>query len=183
MFPRIKFSVIGEPQDVGAARQLAQDDRYQFQWWALSLVRARPLGGESGSKQGKKGSDKGIDGVINFIQGGKPEKVIVQVKSGHVKSGDIRDLVGTVDREKAAIGVFITLEEPTSEMKKEAVSAGFYHSPVWERDYPRVQILSIADLLHGKEIQMPTISRTFKQAQRVSPSDGTEQLDLFDSEE
>ena len=67
MFPEIQFKVIGEPTDIGAAKQLAQDDRYQFQWWALSLIRAKPLGGKEGSKVGKKGSDKGIDGVITFI--------------------------------------------------------------------------------------------------------------------
>src|SRR5439155_22069595 len=112
MFPDAAYQVIGEPQDLASARQLAQDDRYQFQWWALSLVQARPLGGEAGSKKGKKGSDRGIDGVINFIDdgSGKPKRVLVQVKSGHVKSGDIRDLVGTLQREGAAIGVFITLE-------------------------------------------------------------------------
>jgi site-specific DNA-methyltransferase (adenine-specific) len=127
MFPNIQMQIIGEPEDLGAARQLAQDDRYQFQWWALSLVRAKPLGGQDGSRQGKKGSDKGIDGVINFIDDatGKPKHVLVQVKSGHVKSGDIRDLVGTVQRENAAMGVFITLETPSRDMQTEAVSAGF----------------------------------------------------------
>ncbi len=63
MFPGIKFKVVGEPKDIGAARQLATEDRYQFQWWSLSLIRARPLGGQEGSREGKKGSDKGIDGV------------------------------------------------------------------------------------------------------------------------
>jgi site-specific DNA-methyltransferase (adenine-specific) len=67
MFPGCKFKVLGEPKDIGAARQLATEDRYQFQWWALSLIRARPLGGQEGSREGKKGSDKGIDGVIAFI--------------------------------------------------------------------------------------------------------------------
>ena len=103
MFPGINFRVKGEPTDLGSARQLAYDDRYQFQWWALSLIRAKPLGGQDGSKEGKKGSDKGIDGVIAFIDdaSGKAKRVLVQVKSGHVKSGDIRDLRGTVQREQA----------------------------------------------------------------------------------
>src|SRR6266436_4218128 len=143
MFPGIKFKVVGEPTDVGGAHKLAQDDRYQFQWWALSLIRAKPLGGQEGSREGKKGSDKGIDGVIAFIDDntGKAKRVLVQVKSGHVKSGDIRDLKGTVQREQAAIGVFITLEEPTRDMVTEAASASFYHSPGWNRDYPKIQIL------------------------------------------
>ncbi len=172
MFPDARFQVIGEPEDVGSARQLAQDDRYQFQWWALSLVKAKPLGGDGG-KTGKKGSDKGIDGVINFVDdgSGKPKRVLVQVKSGHVKSGDIRDLRGTVEREGAAIGVFITLEEPTRDMTTEAVSAGYYHSPGWDRDYPKIQVLTISQLLHGAEIKMPPAHGTFKEAQRVRVSD------------
>ncbi|MCL4295721.1 MAG: restriction endonuclease [Anaerolineae bacterium] len=180
MFPGIQFNVIGEPEDAGAARQLAQDDRYQFQWWALSLVRAKPLGGEAGSKQGKKGADRGIDGVINFVDdpGGKPKRVLVQVKSGHVKSGDVRDLRGTVEREEAAIGVFITLEPPTVEMEREAVTAGFYHSPGWGRKYPRLQILSIAELLRGAKVQMPPAWGTFKQAQKADPG-GPKQGELF----
>jgi site-specific DNA-methyltransferase (adenine-specific) len=176
MFPGIKFKVVGEPKDIGAARQLASEDRYQFQWWALSLIRARPLGGQEGSREGKKGSDKGIDGVIAFIDdpGGKAKRVLVQVKSGHVKSGDIRDLKGTLQREQAAIGVFITLEKPSQDMTTEAVSAGFYHSPGWNKDYPRIQIFTIDELLKGAEVKMPPQFGTFKQAQRVQQS-GAEQ--------
>src|SRR6266567_1531624 len=173
MFPGIKFKVVGEPKDIGAARQLATEDRYQFQWWSLSLIRARPLGGQEGSREGKKGSDKGIDGVIAFIDDntGKAKRVLVQVKSGHVKSGDIRDLKGTLQRENAAIGVFITLEKPSQDMTTEAVSAGFYHSSGWNKDYPRMQILTIEELLHNAEVKMPPQFGTFKQAQRVQQSD------------
>lgn len=169
MFPGIKFDVVGEPEDIGAARQLAQDDRYQFQWWALSLIQAKPLGGQEGSKSGKKGSDKGIDGVITFLDDntGKPKQVIVQVKSGHVKSGDIRDLIGVLDREKAAMGVFVTLEPPTADMQTEAVKAGKYHSPGWNKDYRRVQILTIEQLLKGAQVEMPPTAQTFKQAQKA----------------
>jgi site-specific DNA-methyltransferase (adenine-specific) len=179
MFPGIKFKVIGEPKDIGAARQLASEDRYQFQWWALSLIRARPLGGQEGSREGKKGSDKGIDGIIAFIDDntGKAKRVLVQVKSGHVKSGDIRDLKGTLQRENAAIGVFITLEKPSQDMTTEAVSAGFYHSTGWNQDYPRIQILTVEELLHGIEVKMPPQFGTFKQAQRVRETDA-EQAEL-----
>ena len=178
------YRVIGEPGDVGAARQLAQDDRYQFQWWALSLVRARPLGGDAGGRSGKKGSDKGIDGVITFIDDktGKPKRALVQVKSGHVKSGDVRDLKGTLERESAAMGIFVTLEDPTRDMLTEAVSAGFYHSPGWGRDFPKVQILTIADLLRGVGVNMPLSQATFKQAERVKddPTPQTFMKDMFE---
>jgi site-specific DNA-methyltransferase (adenine-specific) len=176
MFPDISFKVIGEPQSVAAAQHLAQQNRFQFEWWALSLIRARPTGGQRGSKRGKKGADRGIDGVITFIDEAKrkPKRVLVQAKSGKVSSRDIRDLRGTVEREKAAIGVLITLEPPTSAMEKEAITAGFYHSPGWQLDYPRIQILTIEQLLDGEQVKMPFTSVTFKQAQRVQQTEGTQ---------
>jgi site-specific DNA-methyltransferase (adenine-specific) len=168
------YAIIGEPEDLGAARQLAHDDRYQFQWWALSLVHAKPVGGPAEGKTGKKGSDKGMDGVITFIDDAyaKPKQVIVQVKSGHVKSGDIRDLKGTLEREKAALGVFVTLEPTTKEMDMEAVTAGHYHSPGWNQDYRRIQILTIEDLLKGAQVQMPPTAQTFKQAPKSEAEKG-----------
>jgi site-specific DNA-methyltransferase (adenine-specific) len=170
-----EYSVIGEPESLGSARQLAADDRYQFQWWALSLVQAKPLGG-SGGREGKKGSDKGIDGVINFIDDkNKIQQVLIQVKSGHVKAGDIRDLHGVLDRENSAIGVFITLEKPTRDMTTEAVSIGYYHSDLWQKDYPRIQILTVEDLLAGKGIDLPPSAHgTFKQSERIKKNDASQ---------
>jgi site-specific DNA-methyltransferase (adenine-specific) len=171
------YEVIGEPQDLAAARQLARENRYQFQWWALSLVQARPLGGGEGSKSGKKGSDQGIDGLIPFVDdaSGKLKRVLVQVKSGHVKSGDIRDLAGVLSREKdAPLGLFITLEPPSSEMVREAASAGFYTSDLWQKDYARLQILTIEQLFDGATVQMPPAYAAFKQAQRVKKDDAVQ---------
>ena len=177
------YRVIGEPQDAASARALAADDRYQFQWWALSLVRARPLGGSEGDRSGKKGADKGVDGVINFIDGNGGRRdvrtALVQVKSGKVKSGDIRDLIGALDREKAALGVFITLEAPTKEMEAEAAAAGVYHSAAWGRDYPRVQILTIEQLLAEAEVKMPQQYGTFKQAERIVQPDSAQDKKLL----
>jgi site-specific DNA-methyltransferase (adenine-specific) len=178
MFPGISFTVVGEPATVGAARQLAGDDRYQFQWWALSLVQAKPLGGDGGRK-GKKGKDRGIDGVINFVDdsSGKPKQALVQVKSGKVKSGDIRDLRGVIEREGAALGLFITLEPPSKEMATEAAVSGLYHSPGWGQDYPRLQILTIEQLLNGATPQMPPAHGTFKAAPKAGAS--AQQPELF----
>lgn len=179
------YIVVGEPEDLGGARQLAQDDRYQFQWWALSLVKAKPLGASGDSKQGKKGADKGIDGVIQFAehgakaQGQQRREVLIQVKSGKVNSSTIRDLVGTVDREKAAIGVLITLEEASRPMREEAASAGYYQSVMGS--FPKIQILTIAQLLDRATIQMPREAGTFKQAdrERLADPDEPTQLDLL----
>lgn len=177
------YAVIGEPESISGARQLAKDDRYQFQWWALSLVQAKPLGGAGGSKEGKKGSDKGIDGVIHFLETAKEtQRALVQVKSGHVKSGDIRDLRGVVEREEAAFGIFITLEEPSRDMITEAVSAGYYRHKFTGEEFPKVQILSVEDLLNGKTIKMPRsyIGQTFKKAKAEKKKGGYGQnpLDL-----
>ena len=169
MFAEVEFKVIGEPQDVGGALQLATEDRYQFQWWALSLVQAKPVGGDGG-KRGKKGSDTGIDGVITFLDNDKEkvQRVLVQVKSGDVKSGDLRDLRGVVEREGAAVGVLICLEPTTSAMEREAVLAGVYTSAGWNRDYPRLQILTIEQLLEGRKVEMPGRQVTFKQGERAT---------------
>lgn len=169
MFPGVAFQVVGEPQDIGAARALADQDRYQFQWWALSLVKARPLGGQEGSKQGKKGADRGIDGIIPFLDDttAKPKRALVQVKSGHVRAGDVRDLRGTIEREQAQLGAFITLEPPSRDMLTEAAAAGVYRSPGWRRDYPRLQVLTVEELLRGAEVKMPPAYAPFKAAERM----------------
>jgi site-specific DNA-methyltransferase (adenine-specific) len=171
-FPGIQFEVIGEPVDLASARALARQDRYQFQWWALGLIKARPLG------EKKKGADKGIDGVIQFIDdpSGKPKRAVVQVKSGHVAVNAVRELKAVAAHD--ALGIFITLEPPTGPMQTEAVGAGFYHSPGWNKDYPKIQILTIEELLHGKAVDMPPqtqTSVTFTKAPKVSKKEG-EQL-------
>ena len=147
------------------------------------MIRAKPLGAnKAGGKTGKKGADQGIDGVINFFESmsksARPKRVLVQVKSGKVSSRDIRDLVGTIDREKAAIGVFLTLEEPTKPMRKEALSAGYYRSEAWGQDFSRMQILTVEELLDGAQIQMPPQHGTFREARRYRGEDTSMQLDL-----
>lgn len=177
------YVVIGEPTDLHGAKQLAEDNRYQFQWWALSLVQAIPTGSSFGSKIGKKGADRGIDGVINFTESGKDKlrKVLIQVKSGKVKSGDIRDLRGTMDRESAAIGVFITLEKPSAQMIAEACDAGFYQTFAGAIKYPKIQILTVEELLHGAEIKMPPrLHSNFKAAQRISRKTKQTQPSLYE---
>lgn len=159
-FPGITFDVHGTPKDLGGARALAAQDKYQFQWWAVSLVNAVPYGGK------KKGADSGIDGHIYFKPDGRTtEKAIVSVKGGDtVQVPMIRDLGHVIDREKAKIGVFITLAEPTGPMKTEAVKAGFYETEFGK--YPKIQILTIKELFEGKKPAIPLVDPTaFKRAQ------------------
>lgn len=170
--------VIGQPTEVEGARQLAQspEGRYQFQWWALNLVDAKPVGGVE-----KKGADRGIDGLLTFTDThGELETVLVSVKSGHVNSGMIRDLKGTLDREKGAIGLFVTLEEPSREMRLEADTAGLYHSRLWNRDYPKLQLLSIRELLEeGKKSALPPfVLPTYQRAAAELKASG-QQEELF----
>jgi len=176
------YEIIGQPQDLESARALAQDSehegRYQFEWWALGLLDARP------AQDKKKGADKGIDGYIKFFDdnSGKAKSIIVQVKSGHVSASHIRDLKGVLEREKAQIGVYITLEEPTRPMIEEAVTAGFYEPEHFPGDYyPRMQILTIQDLLNGKQVEYPRHApvATFKKAQRVRKASNDEQNRLL----
>jgi site-specific DNA-methyltransferase (adenine-specific) len=159
------FEVVGEPADVLSAAALAEANRHQFEWWALGLVDARP------AQDKKKGADSGVDGVIHFDDdnSGKFKKVVLQVKSGHVGATHIRDLKGVLDRDGAAIGALLTLKPPTRPMREEAAAAGFYepeHFP--GHRYPRLQILTIAELFAGKQLEYPRFAPagTFKRAAR-----------------
>ena len=167
---RTEFTVVGEPVDMEGARALAGLDRYQFQLWARGKVQARPA-----DRDFKKGADQGIDGRAFYHEkeGGSTKTIIVSVKSGHVSVRDVRDLRGVVEREKAQVGALLTLEEPTGPMREEAAAAGFYQpeyrlSP--EERYARIQILTVAELLAGKNIEAPRFRNvTFRQAPVVVP--------------
>ncbi len=149
-FPGIAFDVHGKPKDMDGARDLARRDKYQFQWWAVSLIDAQPYGGK------KKGADGGIDGLIYFRSGAKTtERAIVSVKGGGISVPMVHDLKGVLDREKAPIGVFLTLEPPTRPMKAEAATAGFYAQD--GRQHPRVQIITVAQALTGAKPAIPLV--------------------------
>jgi len=148
-FPGLKIDIKGTPKDIESAMDLARRDKYQFQWWAISLIDAVPY------QDKKKGADSGIDGIIFFDDegSGKYKKIIISVKGGeHINVSMIRDLKGTIERENAAIGIFITLFEPTEPMKKEAASAPLYISQRYPSlKCPSIQILTIKGLLDGTE--------------------------------
>lgn len=170
--PKKDYAVVGEPEDLAGARELAAQNRFQFQWWATSMIEAKAYGDK------KKGADTGIDGLMFINDGKEYRKVIVSVKSGKVSVKDIRDLGHVIDREKAAMGMFITLEPPTGPMKKEAAGKGIYKHPVTERNYPLIQIMTIKELFSGKKPDLPEhyALPAYKKAQAVKPE--SEKLDF-----
>jgi DNA modification methylase len=164
----IEYGVVGEPTSVQDAAELARSEPHQFEAWALGLVGARIAGK-------KKGSDAGIDGRLLFHEkpGGKTRQGIISVKGGHTGVDHVRVLRNVVDREKAELGVLISLREPTKPMRAEAAGAGHYRSGsegtgTWG-NHPKIQLLTVRELLEGKRIDMPPMagSLTFRQAPKV----------------
>jgi DNA modification methylase len=175
----VTYKTVGEPVSLYDAATLAGQDRYQFQYWALGLVGARPAPVDQ-----KKGADKGIDGRLYFhddTESGKTKQVIFSVKSGGLKADDIRALGHVIEREKAQIGVLISMEDPTKKMRTDAASVGFYKSP-WGTAHPRLQILTVEELLAGDRIDMPPSHdlRTFKKAPKAKQTSGEQTGMLFD---
>ncbi len=173
------YQVVGEPVSVPDAEALARQDPYQFQWWALGLVGARPV-------EQKKGADRGIDGRLYFHDEPKDaqtKQIIFSVKAGKLKLEYVRDLRGVIERENAAIGVLISFHQPTKAMKEEATEAEFYHSPGWNKKYPRLQLITIKELLRGKGIKCPPSKHanvTFKKAPKAKrKKDRTKHLPLY----
>ena len=151
--------VDGEPADEAAALALAERDKYQFQFWAVAK-----LGGTSRGGENKKGADQGVDGVVGFpdVDPNKSgedavnwRQVIISVKGGTTGPAHVRDLIGTVDSQKAAIGVLVTASQPTSAMVQAAAEAGVFKPIAGEKSYPRIQIITAGDIVHGKRIGMP----------------------------
>ena len=174
------YDVVGVPQDIESARALAteseHDGRYQFEYWALGLVEARP------GNNRRKGADAGVDGYINFFDddSGKAKTTLVQVKSGHVQRNIIATLKGDMEREKAELGLLVTLEPPTKPMLQEAMSAGVYVPERFPgRQFQRVQIATIEELLNGAGPDLPRLgladAPTFRRAARRRRSEGKAQ--------
>ena len=164
---RNTYKVVGEPTDVAGAAKLAEENKYQFQYWALGLCGARPV-------EEKKGADRGIDGrrIFHEKRGGESKQIIFSVKGGrNIGVAEVRDLIGVLQREKAEIGAYISFEEPTKPMLREAAEAGFYKS-IDGSLYPRVQLLTIKGLMQGTqrlESPLHVEDKTYKKAPRHRP--------------
>ncbi len=166
---KAQFVEHGQPGDLAGAQRLAELDRFQFQQWALNLVNALPIKGGEG-----KGADRGVDGLLYFYESkDERRKILVQVKSGAVKRGDVATLLGDVGNQKAVAGILITLDEPTAAMRKEAVEAGRYTSALWrKKDYPKIQLLTIDGILDATErIDTPPLEDPFSKAPKAETSE------------
>lgn len=172
-FPTITFDILGVPKDLGGARALALQDKYEFEKWALAMIDAQPF------KGGKKGGDGGVDGFLYIKPDGKKtEKVIVSVKGGQsLNPAMVKDLIVTVDQEGAKMGVFLTLEPPTKGMRTQAAAAGFYKTDYGQ--FPKIQIVTVEQLFGpSNPLHLPwQDTSVFKKAKRES-TETQSKLDL-----
>lgn len=172
-FPGVDFVTHGVPQDLDGARDLAARGKYhEFEKWALSLIAAQP------GNLSKKGADRGLDGNLYF---GKTGRAIVSVKAGaNVGVQMIRDLRGVIEREKAGIGVFLTLTPPTRPMATEAAAAGL-HEEEGFAPVPRIQIVTVEEAMRLRDRAVALPARrddAFKRAAREEAPARQGRLDL-----
>jgi DNA modification methylase len=172
-FPKITFEILGVPKDLGGARALAVQDKYEFQKWALAMIDAQPY------KGGKKGGDGGVDGFLYIKPDGKKtEKVIVSVKGGQsLNPAMVKDLIVTVDQEGAKMGVFLTLEPATKGMATQAAAAGFFKTDYGQ--FPKIQIVTVEQLFGpSNPLHLPwQDTSVFKKAKRET-TETQSKLDL-----
>jgi site-specific DNA-methyltransferase (adenine-specific) len=171
----LSYEVVGTPNDLDSALKLAADEPYQFQYWITQAVDGQPYQG------GRKGADRGIDGYLYFTgHNKKTEAAIISVKAGRkVGVAMIRDLKGVMEREKAPMGVFICAVLPTSDMEKEAASAGVYEGADG-RTYPRLQIFMLSQYFAGQRPKVPLLDRqaAYKKASRDDDKSKQGALDI-----
>lgn len=166
--------VLGIPRDLSGAEALFQRSPFEFERWAVSLV--------NGQSNLKQVGDKGVDGVVRFPLDGTGKnigKILVSVKGGKAPGPTaVRDLAGTVDAQRAQMGILITLAEPTRGMTDAAQHAGRYEWPWNQQTYPKVQIITVAELLGGKTPDAPPSILPYVEAKRqLKPT--AEQSGLF----
>lgn len=154
------YAIVGEPVDFESASDLMKIDKtgYQFQLWALSLIEDAYPSKLNAEGKVVKGSDKGVDGWLSFKEGDDPDlkRIVISVKGGeNIGVQMVRDLIGTVEAKHATMGILVTLLEPTEPMKTTALECGFYESPVWRHHYPKIQLITIAELLAKKKPNIP----------------------------
>lgn len=151
----------GIPRDLASAQSLFDRSPFDFERWAVSRINAQP--------NEKQVGDKGVDGVARFYLDKKTVgRVLVSVKGGKtVNPGFVRDLIGTVDTQKAEMGVLITMAVPSRGVVEAANLGGFYTWPVNGQSYPRIQVITVMDLLARNRPDMPPPILPYIQAARA----------------
>jgi DNA modification methylase len=164
-----QYSVRGIPTDLEGAHALFRDNHFDFERWAVSIIDAQPNERQTG--------DKGIDGRVRFhVDRNKIGQALVSVKGGqNLNPGMVRDLVGTVNRERAEMGIFLSLWKLTRGMHEEAARASTYTTPLTGQSYPRVQLMTVEELLNGRRPKMPPAILPYIKADQW----GGEQLSLL----
>lgn len=165
------YDVQGIPRDKAAALALFSRSPFDFERWAVSMINAQP--------NQKQVGDKGIDGVARFPVDGKGGigRVLVSVKGGkQLNPAMVRDLGGTVTTQKAEMGVLITLTPPTRGMTDEQNHAGTYTHPASKDVFPRIQMITVDDLLKGKKPKMPPTILPYVQAPKTKVTAPVESL-------
>ncbi len=168
---KLDYELHGIPRDLAGARALFKESPFDFERWAVSLVNGQP--------NEKQVGDKGIDGVIRFPLDAKTAvgRCIVSVKGGgQVNPAMVRDLGGTITNHKAEMGVLITMDKATPGMIDAANHGGNYTWPVNEATFPRVQLVTVAQLLRGEQPNLPPVLTPYLKATRQTVK--TDQLTL-----
>ncbi|MGW3442995.1 DNA methyltransferase [Streptomyces sp. NPDC001076] len=166
------YEILGTPKEMAGAVKLFEKSPFEFERWCVMQVDGQP--------NEKQVGDKGVDGVIRFPidNKGNSQRVLVSVKGGATNPGHVRDLIGTVASQKAAMGVFICMNKPTKAMIEAANHSGVYKHPGNGQPFPKVQIITVAELLEGKQPKLPVTLLPFFQAQRRY-DDGVDNVALF----
>ncbi|ARE40875.1 Type III restriction-modification system methylation subunit [Rhodovulum sp. P5] len=154
-FPAIDYDVFGIPRSIDGALYLAENHPFKFEEWAVTRI--------GGMHSGKYRGDRGIDGIFYFLTGNdQKSRGIISVKGGrNLNPGMIRDLVGTLDRERRetrdpdAIAVFVCAHEPSRGMLNEARQAGTIETATGP--FPAVQILTVREIFEGAAIRVPAL--------------------------
>ncbi|MEP9391119.1 DNA methyltransferase [Gordonia sp. VNK1] len=167
-----EFNTTGIPKDYAAAQAMFNKDAFEFERWAVSLIGAQP--------NKKQVGDKGIDGVGRFMLDGKGGvgKFLVSVKGGKsLNPGMVRDLQGTVNAQKAAMGILITLSEPTRGVLDAINHGGVWAHPITKQKFPALQHVTVKELMKGNRPQLPpTIYKPYIEAKKQKVKDQTGHL-------
>ncbi len=142
-FEGMQIRTQGIPVDMHGAAKLAQEKPFDFEKWAVTRIPGL-------APNDRQTGDKGVDGKGKLIlepKGKYKNLVLAQVKGGKFKPGELRDFLHSMDRENAAMGIFITLRSLRGLRLRnaEAELASVGHFTPGATAYPRAQLWSIED--------------------------------------